>query len=134
MFNATQRTQASIIPHSHKFDDEGICTNPITIMEGDKPTTKPCGRSVQDIYMEIYSPTVPTPNEMVAVSNQMELSVARYYFYTAQNLRHQLFETNVLNANLLDAGTALDDMILETEGQIAKMGEVMKEKIPDQLE
>ena len=80
--------------------------------------------------MEIYSPTVPTPNEMVAVSNQMELSVARYYFFTAQNLRHQLFETNVLNANLLDAGTALDDMILETEGQIAKMAELMKEKIP----
>lgn len=130
IFNATQRVQASMKPHSHHFTDEGICDAPITIMESDKPVTKTCGRSVQDIYMEIYSPTVPTPNEMVAVSNQMELSVARYYFYTAQNLRHQLFETNVLNANLLDAGTALDDMILETEGQIAKMAEVMKEKIP----
>ena len=130
IFNATQRTQAAITPHQHHFTDEGICDAKFMIMEADKPISKICGRSVQDIYMEIYSPTVPTSNEMVAVSNQMELSVARYYFYSAQNLRHQLFETNVLNANLLDAGTALDDMILETEGQIAKMGEVMKEKIP----
>ena len=83
--------------------------------------------------MELYSPFVPTHNEMIAVSNQMELSVARYYFFTSQNLRHQLFETNVLNANLIDAGTALDDIILETEGQIAKVADAVTQKIPKWL-
>lgn len=129
-FNEAQRTQVSIDPHRHDFDATGVCIAEMKIMEGGQIVKKKCHRTAQDVYMEIFSPVVPTSNEMVAVANQMELSVARFYFFTAQNLRHQLFETNVLNANLIDAGTALDDIILETEGQIAKVAEAVTQKVP----
>lgn len=132
--NTSLRTQRGKAAHKHKFNEQGICENTIVIHDaatGSK--TIKCNRTAQDVYMEILLPTVPTTNEIIAVSNQIELMVARFYYFTAQNLRHQLYETNILNANLIDAGTALDDMILETEGQIAKLAIGATKKISKYL-